>query len=132
MIWTSWQQKTRVTEQQFVQIRKLTKQDSQLQALKVTILGEIPLCIREYWSCRDKLAVHNEVIVRGKGRAIIPKVLQPKMLTRIHASHLGAETCLRKARDVKYQPTMNSALKYFIINCPVCNHYLQKKPAKNH
>ena len=44
----------------------------------------------------------NEVIFRGKGSAIIPKVLQLKMLTRIHASHLGAETCLRKARDVKY------------------------------
>ena len=85
-----------------MQIQELTKQDSQLQALKVTILDEAPLCIREYWSCRDKLAVHNEVIFRGNGSAIIPKVLQPKMLTRIHASHLGAETCLRKARDVKY------------------------------
>ena len=64
-----------------MQIRELTKQDSKLQALKVTILAgwpdtkdETPLCIREYWPYRDELTVHNEVIFRGN-RVIIPKVL---------------------------------------------------------
>ena len=46
---------TRVTDQQSVEIRELTKQDSLLQFLKVMILAEwpdtkdeAPLCIREY------------------------------------------------------------------------------------
>ena len=60
---------TKVTNQRFVQIRELRKQDSQLKALNVTILArwpdtkdETPLCIREYWSYRDELTVHNGVI----------------------------------------------------------------------
>ena len=63
---------TRVTDQRFLQIRELTKQDSQLQAQKVMILAgwpdtkdETPLYIREYWSYRDELTVHNGVIFRG-------------------------------------------------------------------
>ena len=47
------------------------------------------------------------------------------MLTRIHASHLGAEACLHKARDVIYWTTMNSEVKDFISNCITCNDYLQ-------
>ena len=46
-----------VTDQQFMQNQVLTKQESQLQALKITILAvwtdtkdETPLCIRECWS----------------------------------------------------------------------------------
>ena len=57
------------------------------------------------------------------------------MLTRINASHLGAETCLRKARDVIYWPTMNSEVKDFISNCIACNDYLQnnsKEPLISH
>ena len=53
------------------------------------------------------------------------------MLTRIHASHLGVETCLRKARDVIYWPIMNSEVKNLIIDFTECDDYLQnisKKP----
>ena len=122
---------TRVTDQQFVQIRELTKQDSQLQAPNVTIVAgwpgtrnETPLCIRKYWSYRDELTVHSGVIFRGN-RVIIPRVLQPEMLKRIHASHFGAEAWLCKARDVIYWQTMNSEGKHFISNCTTCNDYLQ-------
>ena len=93
---------TRVTDQRFVQIQELTKEDNQLQAPTVTILAGWPdtkdetlLCIREYWSFRNELTVHNGVIFRGN-RFITLKVLRPEMLTRIHASHPGAETSLRK------------------------------------
>ena len=63
---------------------------------------ETLLCIREYRSYRDELIVQNGIIFRGSC-VIIPKVLQPEMLTRIHASHLGAETCLHKAGDTDQQ-----------------------------
>ena len=118
-------------DQKIAPIQELTKQDSELQALKVMILvgwldtkDEIPLCIREYWSDRDKLTVHNGAIFRGN-HVIISKALQPEILIRIHASHLRAEACLCKARDVIYWPTINSEEKYFICNCTTCNDYLQ-------
>ena len=87
---------------------------------------ETPLCIREYWSYRDDLIVHNGVIFR-ENHVIIPKVLAPEMLTRIHASHLGVQTCLRKARDVIYWPTMNSEVKDFIRNFTACNGLAAKQ-----
>ena len=110
--------------------RELTKPDSQLKALKVTFGwpdtdDETLLCIKEYWSYRDELTVHNGVIFKGN-RVIIPKVLQPEMLTGIHTSHLGAETCLRKYRDVIYWTTMNSDVKDFIRSRTGCNDYLRK------
>ena len=85
---------------------------------------EIPLCIREYSFYRDEHKVHNGVTFR-ETRVIISIVLPPEILTRIYASHLGAETCLRKARDVIYWPAMNSEVKDFIRNCNACNGYLQ-------
>ena len=59
------------------------------------------------------------VIIRGN-RVIILKVL-----IRIHASHLGAEGCLCKARDVIYWATINSEVKDFISFCTACSDYLQ-------
>lgn len=80
---------TRVTEQN----RELTKQDSQLQVLKVTILAgwpdtknERPQCIRAYRPYRDKLTVHNGVIFRGNCHHF-KSILRPGMLT-ILVSHL--------------------------------------------
>ena len=81
-----------------------------------------------------QLTVHNGVIFRGK-HVIIPNVLQPEMLTRIHASHLGAEACFCKARDVISWPTMKPEVKDFVSNCIACNDYLQnssKKPLISH
>ena len=58
-----------VTGQRFMQNQVLTKQESQLQALKITILAvwtdtkdETPLCIRESWSYRHELTVHSGVV----------------------------------------------------------------------
>ena len=68
--------------------------------------------------------MHNEVIFSGN-RAIIPKLLWPDMVTRINANHLGAETCLYKARNIIYWPTISSKIKDFISNRTACSHYLQ-------
>ena len=77
-----------------------------------------------YWSYIDELTLRNGVIFRGN-RVVVSKVLQSEMLTRIHASYLGAETYLRKAKDVIYWPKMTSEVKDFIRNCTACNDYLQ-------
>ena len=50
---------------------------------------------------RGKLTVHNRVILR-ENPVIIGKVLQPEILTRIHARQLGAEALMGVARDVVY------------------------------
>jgi transposase InsO family protein len=41
-------------------------------------------------------------------------------MERIHASHLGIESCLRRARDCVYWPGMSAAIRTYIGNCAVC------------
>ena len=50
-------------------------------------------------------------------RIIIPKALRSEITSRIHSSHLGIETCLRKARDVVFWPAINSEIKEAVSRC---------------
>lgn len=123
----------RVTDDRLKQIQQHTVQDTALQVLKTTILTgwpetkeEIPLLIREYWAYRDELTVQNGDLYKGP-RVIIPKSMRPEMLVRIHSSHLGAQSCLRKARDVLYWPNMSNEIKDMTELCSTCNEYQQSQ-----
>ena len=53
------------------------------------------------------------------------------MLKRIHASHMGAESCFRKARDTLFWPQMSHDIKNYVLQCEVCNELqpnLTKEP----
>ena len=41
-------------------------------------------------------------------KLLVPAVMRRKMLEKIHYSHVGADSCLRKARDVLFWPGMAS------------------------
>ena len=43
------------------------------------------------------------------------------MMQRIHASHTGAESCVRKARDILFWPQMSQDIKNHVSQCKVCN-----------
>ena len=77
------------------------------------------MCIQEYWPIKEELTVQNGIIFKGH-RVVIPKAMRPEMLLRIHASHLGIESCLRKARDIVYWPHMNFDA---ISKCEACQAY---------
>ena len=62
---------------------------------------------------------------------IIPKSMCAEMLMRIHASHIGAEGCIRKAKDVLYWPNMSAEIKDYVSKCDICNEFManqQKEP----
>ena len=61
-------------------------------------------------------------------RVIVPKLLREEILSRIHSSHLGIESCLRKARDVVFWPGMNSQIKDVVSNCHVCAEFQSRNP----
>ena len=61
---------------------------------------DTPLCIWDYWPITEELTFQNGV----RHRVVITKAMHPEMLLCIHASHLGVESCLRKARDIVYWP----------------------------
>ena len=130
-----------VTDTRLGQIQQHTAQDTALQVLKSTILNgwpetkeEVPVIIREYWLYRDELSAQNGVLFKGP-RIIIPKSMRQEMLVRIHSSHLGAESCLRKARDVLYWPNMSSEIRDMVGQCSPCNEYQKsqcKEPLMTH
>ncbi|CAB4025222.1 PREDICTED: uncharacterized protein K02A2.6-like [Paramuricea clavata] len=80
------------------------------------------------------MTVQNGVIFKRE-RIVIPKSMRPEMLQRIHSSHLGGESCFRKARDVLYWPNMSAEIKDMVEQCTTCNEYQQaqkKEPLMTH
>ena len=122
-------------------VRKHTEQDETLQEVTKIILSgwpeqksDVPSTAASYFNVRDELSIQNGVVFCGE-RAVVPKSLRKDMLQRIHASHLGIEGCLRRARECLYWPGMNSEVKDFIQQCEVCRSTdvkQQKEPLQPH
>ena len=45
------------------------------------------------------------------------------MITQVHSSHLGIESCLNKAGDVLFWPGMTVEIKDCVSKCETCNTY---------
>ena len=95
-----------VTQAKLNLIRHETVNDESLNELRSVILHglpdnkhNVPWCIQRYWGFRDELSVCDDIVFKG-ACIVIPKSVRHHMLKRIHLSHLGAESCLRKARSI--------------------------------
>ena len=71
----------KVTPERLDQLQRCTGQDEALQTLKTTILTgwpgqreQVPISIREYWSYREELTIHNDLLFKGS-RVIIPRII---------------------------------------------------------
>ena len=130
-----------VTQIKLDLIKQATVKDENLQVLKSVIMRgwpvtkqSVPLCVRHYWVFRDELSISDDIIFKGC-RILVPKALRPTMLKRIHASHMGTESCLRKARDILFWPQMSHDMKNYVLKCEVCNELqpnLTKEPMMFH
>jgi len=68
-------------------------------------------------------------------KLLVPAVMRHKMLEKIHYSHVGADSCLRKAPDVLFWPGMAKAVHDYISKCAICNEFRpqqQKEPLIPH
>ena len=115
-------------------IRNHTEQDETLHEVTKAILSgwpewksDVPNAAAPYFNVRDELSVQNGVIFYGE-RAVVPISLRKDMLQCIHASHMGIEGCLRRARESLYWPGMNNEVKDFIQHCEVCRSTDVKQP----
>lgn len=124
----------KITSERLAQLQKATEHDPVMQTLKSTILvgwpdtrEQVPISIREYWNFREDLTLHNGILFKSQ-RIIIPRALRTEVISRLHASHLGIEACLRKARDRVYWPAMNSDIKEAVAKCDVCAEYQASNP----
>lgn len=113
-------------------IRVATETDATLQLLAAQITRGFPSDknqmdpeIRHYWPYRDELSVENGVVYRGV-RVIVPAARRQDMLLKLHASHLGIEATLRKARDSLYWPSLHHDITNMCQSCQSCQQYQAK------
>ena len=125
----------KLSPERLAQLQICTAQDPVLLTLITTVItgwpelrAQVPIPIREYWCYRDEISVHNGVLFNNH-RVIIPKLMQEEVLSRIHSSHLGIESCLRKAKYVVFWPGMSSQIKETVSNCQICAEFQASNPS---
>ena len=108
-------------------IRTATESDPVMKELKTTIREGWPenkdlllARIRDYFPFREELTLQNGLVFKGE-RLVVPECARKEMKARIHASHIGIQGCLRRAREVLYWPGMNRDTENCIAQCNVCN-----------
>ena len=124
----------KLSPERLAQLQTCTAQDPVLLTLKTTVTtgwpelrDQVLIPIREYWCYRDEISVHNGVLFKNH-RVIVPKLMQEEVLSRIHSSHLGIESCLRKAKDVVFWPGMSSQIKETVSECQICAEFQARNP----
>ena len=94
----------------------------------------VPAELRQYTTFADELTVSGGLVYKGN-RVVIPRGARNDILDRIHASHIGVNGCIRRAREAVFFPGITSAIKDVVSKCPVCVRYQneqQKEPLMSH
>ena len=81
---------------------------------------------RHFW---EELSIVDSILLKAT-RAIVPPLLCPSMLTKIHHSHRGPEYCLHFARDAVFWPNMSKDIEEFCHSCSTCTQYGKQAAAK--
>ena len=118
------------------EIHIATERDESLSCLKNTIMKgsppnkeAVPNSLTPYFSYRDELTVHNRIIMRGE-RIVIPTAMRPDIKMKLHAGHMGINSCLRRARELVFWPGMSSEIRQYIESCDTCATHSDKQAAE--
>ena len=122
-------------------IRAAAVQDDEYQQLKDQIAAgwpsdpaTLPAELRPYMTFSDELVVSNGLVYKGN-RVVIPRGARNDILERVHASHIGVNGCIRRARETIFFPGLTAAVKEMVSRCSVCASYqaeTQKEPLMSH
>ena len=117
------------TEETSNKIQRETQKDYTLQALKEMVLSgwtaeqsRVPEKRKKYWTFREEIGLLNGILYKGQ-KVIIPQSMRKEMLKKIHSSHLGIESCTRKAKDLIFWPEMYKDIIEMVQQCHVCAKY---------
>lgn len=121
-----------ISEETVGMIKQAT--DNDLEKLKTIIRqgwpetkDQLPPSLTEYFTFRDELSIRNGLVFKGE-RLGIPFGVRSHIKARIHASHVGVQGCLRRARESVYWPGMTKELIDYVSGCSTCNAYPQDQP----
>lgn len=115
-----------LSQDRLQEIRHTSADDPVLKSLRKIIQEgwphnrlEVPELVRPYFNIRDELTLQDQLVFKGQS-VIIPASMQKHMMSVVHATHIGIEGCIRRARESMYWPRMTAELKDCISRCDIC------------
>ena len=115
-----------ITIDRLQQLEQVSLDDPVMQALRKTILQgwpesktELTESIHPYFDVRDELTVQDQLVFKGS-RLVIPASMRKEMIAVVHATRIGIEGCIRRARETMFWPRMATEIKEYIVKCDVC------------
>ena len=72
-----------------------------------------------YWCIKDQLSISDDFVIY-ENRIVIPKKLQPEILSRLHDSHQGRVRSKALARQGVYWRNINSDIDNLVDKCELC------------
>ena len=114
------------SDQKLEEIHRATRDDAELQAaVRYTLEGcptrgdDVIAEAQPHHHVRDELSVADGLLLRGV-RIIIPKVLRPEMLSRIHDGHQRTSKCRERAKQGIWWPGLSSQISEIVKNWEHC------------
>ena len=112
-----------ISENTYHVIKENTKKDEDMKVLGKLIMNgwpsklmDVPKEVKSYHSFRDKITILDGILYKGS-RIIIPEACRPFVLEKLHVSHQGTATTLRRARGVLFWPQMSEDIRIYTENC---------------
>ena len=128
------QEFVRVKDQRLEEVQRAATIDPEQIALSQVIrhgwptrIREVPATVQKYWRFRELLVIQDGVIYKG-GQVVVPQVLREDYLRRLHSSHMGSESTLRRAKDAVYWPMMAGDIIRVTKQCPMCEEDSPARP----
>ena len=107
------------------EIKVATESDQELELLTTIIKQGWPECLAAVPVTSGRNC-HSRVVLCIRVKELWYHVVSAQcIIDKIHASHLGIQGCLLKAREAFYWPGMSKQIPEFISRCSICNSYLQ-------
>ena len=110
--------------------------DATLKSIYETVLkgwpldrALLPADLRPYWSFRDEISIDNGVLLKSH-HVIVPTSMRQEMLNKIHRSHQGADSSIRRARETLFWTGMSAAIRRTCSSCGLCAQYKSERPTE--
>ena len=89
----------------------------------------VPNEIREYYNFAGELTSSAGLAYKGQ-RVIVPRAVRPDILDRLHSSHFGINSTIRRAQCSVFYPGLTKDIKNMISQCAVCQAYQNENRKK--
>ena len=104
-------------------IKSAARDDEIYTALKAQITRgwptkqkSVPEPLRQFFSYREELTIDGDLIFKG-ARLFAPTRARQALVERAHMSHIGINSCIRRAKDDVFWPGMASPISLRVAAC---------------